>query len=174
MSNSTLVFNLVCWKLVQELNSKQWSSASFDFAMFYVLPLREKDTQTSRQTKSRKMLPTGALPKCPASTCWCEDQTYGEVGWTKPWHLQVHGRDGAGVDLTRQLHPSVYVLAVAGDGPSLTLYWHTLTGLKSEAILGKVSWGTPKLNLLTQILATGKRFWSNIGVHVSELGFFSC
>lgn len=45
-------------------------------------------------------------------------------------------RDGAGVKLTRQLHPLINVMA---DEPNLFLHWLAHTTIKSEVIPGKVS-----------------------------------
>lgn len=52
-------------------------------------------------------------------------------------------RFGAGVELTRKLHPLEYALADAGDRLNLTLHWLAYIRVNCEVILGEVPWGIP-------------------------------
>lgn len=49
-------------------------------------------------------------------------QAYDGLGRARLEHPSVHIRNRVGVELTRQLHPPLCALAVAGDRLNLTLY----------------------------------------------------
>lgn len=65
-------------------------------------------------------------------------------------------RCGAGVELTTQLHVSIWAYAHAGDRPKLTLHQVARPKVESEVTPNEISKGTPRLHHWTQTLATRK------------------